>query len=98
KRPRYTGMLSTVHRADYDAIRVGDARSDVLDRLPGHRLPGRPAGVEPEPPGTDGCVYHRADILSDTPAYRFCFTADRLSSKAVVTDVPNEEFRHTDAN
>ncbi|MEU3600654.1 histidine kinase [Streptomyces sp. NPDC006798] len=91
---QYTLIRSTVHRADFDAIRVGDPRSEVLRRLPEHRLPGRPAGVDPEPPGVDRCVYHRADTLSDTPAYRFCFTADRLSSKAVVTDVPNEELRY----
>ncbi|MEU5159757.1 histidine kinase [Streptomyces sp. NPDC020875] len=91
---QYTLIRSTVHRADFDAIRVGDPRSEVLKRLPEHRLPGRPAGVDPEPPGVDRCVYHRADTLTDTPAYRFCFTADRLSSKAVVTDVPNEELRY----
>ncbi|MGV9313831.1 histidine kinase [Streptomyces sp. NPDC003691] len=90
---QYTRMRTVVPRAVYDAIRVGDLQPAVTARLPGHALPGRPAGTGPEPVAADHCRYHRADLFSDTPAYRFCFTAGRLSSKTLVTDVPNEEHR-----
>ncbi|MYS67896.1 sensor histidine kinase, partial [Streptomyces sp. SID5473] len=90
---QYTRMRTLVPRAVYDAVRVGDLQSEVTARLPGQALPGRPAGTDPEPPDADHCRYHRADLVRDAPAYRFCFTEGRLSHKTLVTDVPREEDR-----
>ncbi|TXS56987.1 sensor histidine kinase [Streptomyces sp. t39] len=79
--------------AQYDALRVGDTRADVLRRLPRLSLDGPPAGVEPEPAGAGSCEYYRAERYETTPAYRLCFKDGRLASKTVVTDVENEEDR-----
>ncbi|MEU5976091.1 histidine kinase [Streptomyces sp. NPDC047315] len=90
---QYSRMRTVVHRADYDAVRVGDREEHVVARLPARALPDRPAGLPPEPRDADRCAYYRKDVLQDTPTFRFCFTDGRLSSKTVVRDVPNEEHR-----
>lgn len=79
--------------AQYDALRVGDTRAEVLTRLPRLSLDGPPAGVPPEPAGAGACEYYRAERYEATPAYRLCFRDGRLLSKTVVTDVANEEDR-----
>ncbi|QNP65384.1 sensor histidine kinase [Streptomyces genisteinicus] len=79
--------------ARYDALRVGDTRAEVLPLLPRLSLDGAPAGVQPEPAGAGDCAYYRAERYEATPAYRLCFRDGRLASKAVVTDVDNEEDR-----
>ncbi|MER5768297.1 sensor histidine kinase [Streptomyces sp. NPDC001985] len=90
---QYTRARSVPDRAQYERIGVGDTRAEVSARLPEHALDGRPAGVDPEPAGAGSCVYYRVGRFSDAPAYRLCFRDGRLASKAVVTDVANEEDR-----
>ncbi|MFJ8073227.1 hypothetical protein ACIQ7Q_04565 [Streptomyces sp. NPDC096176] len=87
----YSDTRTVMDRDQYDRIRIGDTRADVLTRLPRLSLDGAPAGVDPEPPDAGDCEYYRAVKYESAPAYRLCFKDDRLASKAVVTDVDNEE-------
>ncbi|MFF3291540.1 sensor histidine kinase [Streptomyces sp. NPDC003023] len=89
----YSDTRTVMDRDQYDRVRVGDARADVLTRLPRLSLDGAPAGVDPEPPDAGDCEYYRAVKYEASPAYRLCFKEGRLDSKAIVTDVDNEEFR-----
>jgi signal transduction histidine kinase len=91
----YSQTRTVLDRESYDLIEVGDARADVETRLPRYSLDGAPEGVEPEPPGAGACEYYRSAKYDVTPAYRLCFEGGRLSSKAIVVDVPNEETRPT---
>ncbi|GLF94754.1 sensor histidine kinase [Streptomyces yaizuensis] len=84
---------SLLERERYDLIRVGDTHEDARTRLPEHPLESRPAGVDPEPAGAGRCAYYRVHQYSDDSAYRLCFKDGRLASKAVVSDVDNEEDR-----
>ncbi|MGW7285256.1 sensor histidine kinase [Streptomyces sp. NPDC054847] len=89
----WSDSRTVMERAQYDRIRVGDTRADVLTRLPRLSLDGPPSGVQPEPADAGRCEYYRAKKYETTPAYRLCFKDDRLTSKTVVTDVDNEEDR-----
>ncbi|MEU0373164.1 histidine kinase [Streptomyces sp. NPDC006283] len=89
----YSETRTVMDREQYDRIRVGDPRADVLTRLPRLSLDGAPAGVDPEPPDAGDCEYYRALTHESSPAYRLCFKDGRLASKAIVTDVDNEENR-----
>ncbi|MFB9521532.1 sensor histidine kinase [Streptomyces cremeus] len=89
----YGASRSVLTRDQFDRVRPGEQRATLLERLPDHPLDGPPAGVGPEPAGTDACTYFRTDRFELTPVYRLCFTGGVLSSKALVDDVPNEELR-----
>ncbi|MGW4203668.1 sensor histidine kinase [Streptomyces sp. NPDC004726] len=92
---QYTRSRTVLDRDGYDRIAVGETRAALAAFLPEHSLRNRPAGVDPEPPGAGECVYYRVREFSDTPAYRLCFKDGRLTSKAIVVDVANEETRHS---
>ncbi|MBT2509476.1 sensor histidine kinase [Streptomyces sp. ISL-98] len=89
----YSQSRAVLDRDDYDRIRVGDTRTDVMTRLPRHSLDGAPDGVGPEPAGADDCEYFRVARYDATPVYRLCFTDGILSSKSIAEDVDNEENR-----
>jgi signal transduction histidine kinase len=89
----YGQTRSVLDRAQFDRIRVGDSRADVQTRLPSRAMDGPPDGVGPEPSGVGRCDYYRTRKYAATPAYRLCFRTDRLTDKAIVTDVDNEEDR-----
>ncbi|MEV4684157.1 sensor histidine kinase [Streptomyces kurssanovii] len=89
----WSDSRTVMERAQYDRIRVGDTRADVLTRLPRLSLDGPPSGVQREPADAGRCEYYRAKKYETTPAYRLCFKDDRLTSKTIVTDVDNEEDR-----
>ncbi|MGW7369773.1 sensor histidine kinase [Streptomyces sp. NPDC054841] len=80
----YTQTHSSLNRTDYDALRIGDSRTDVTTRLPPYALDGRPDGSEPEPPGMDECVYYRTTDYALLPVYRLCFDDGRLAAKDVL--------------
>ncbi|WP_326810606.1 hypothetical protein OIE62_29525 [Streptomyces scopuliridis] len=56
-------------------------------------MDGLPEGVGPELAGADTCEYCRTEKYDATPLYRLCFKDGRLTDKAVVVDVDNEENR-----
>ncbi|WP_274562167.1 sensor histidine kinase [Streptomyces spiramyceticus] len=89
----YSQSRAVLDRDDYDRIRVGDTRTDVMTRLPRRSLDGAPDGVGPEPAGADDCEYFRVARYDATPVYRLCFTDGVLSSKSIAEDVDNEENR-----
>ncbi|KIF79743.1 hypothetical protein QR77_28880, partial [Streptomyces sp. 150FB] len=89
----YGQTRSVLERAQFDRMRVGDSRADVETRLPARAMDGPPDGVGPEPSGVGRCDYYRTRKYAATPAYRLCFRTDRLTDKAIVTDVDNEEDR-----
>lgn len=89
----YMQSRTVLGRDQYDLLKVGDGRADVETRLPGHTLDSEPEGLSPEPAGADGCSYYRTRKFDVTPVYRLCFKDDRLVSKGIATDVPDEESR-----
>lgn len=50
-------------------------------------------GVDPESPDAGDCGYCPAVKYCSSPAYSLCSRNGRLASKAIVTDVANEENR-----
>ncbi|MFJ2745495.1 sensor histidine kinase [Streptomyces sp. NPDC087440] len=89
----YGASRSVLTRDQFDGVHLGERRAALAERLPDHPLDGPPAGIGPEPAGTDACTYFRTDRFEMTPVYRLCFTNAVLTSKALVDDVPNEERR-----
>ncbi|MFJ5110842.1 sensor histidine kinase [Streptomyces sp. NPDC088551] len=89
----YATSRSVLDREHFDRLRIGDTRAQTRTLLPGYTVDGRPEGVGPEPAGAGTCEYYRTEKWNATPLYRLCFTDGRLSDKAVVVDVDNEENR-----
>ncbi|MEV4975121.1 histidine kinase [Streptomyces scopuliridis] len=89
----YAKSRSVLDREQFDRLRIGDTRDRTRTLLPGYSVDGRPEGVGPEPAGADTCAYYRTEKYEATPLYRLCFKDGRLTDKAVVVDVDNEENR-----
>ncbi|CAM5515431.1 two-component sensor histidine kinase [Streptomyces spiroverticillatus] len=89
----YGASRSVLTRDQFDRVHLGERREALGELLPDHPLDGPPAGVGPEPAGTDTCTYFRTDRFETTPVYRLCFTNGTLAAKDLVDDVPNEELR-----
>jgi signal transduction histidine kinase len=81
----FAGYNSVLRPADYDAVRVGQTRSEVEPRLPLMQMVDAPVEKPvPVPPGARCEFYRSAGPFSITHAYRLCFRDDRLVSKDVV--------------
>ncbi|MFE4372816.1 hypothetical protein ACFRMN_32170 [Streptomyces sp. NPDC056835] len=93
----YTASRSVLDRERFDRLRIGDTRAQTRTLLPGYSVGGLPAGVGPEPAGADTCEYYRVKKYDATLLYRLCFEDGRLTDKAVVADVDNEENRPPDS-
>ena len=68
----------------YDAMRVGDPRTEGLPR---NQVDGRPDVAEPPVPSGARCEYYRTtrDLFTGPiDVYRLCFTDGRLADKVVV--------------
>ncbi|MFI0408936.1 histidine kinase [Actinomadura sp. 3N508] len=80
----YATLNSVLAPADYAALRLGAAQTDVQDALP--RMEAMGSGVVkatvPEPPHAD-CRYYRPDanLIGVNRYYRLCFTGGRLTGK-----------------
>jgi signal transduction histidine kinase len=86
----YTSYRSVLDDDTYDTLRIGQPRDSVERRLPAYEadVNTRPSAAPADPPGTDDCVIYRTELFSLDPAYRLCFTDDRLSHKDKVDADP----------
>ncbi|MFG3252720.1 histidine kinase [Streptomyces sp. NPDC048172] len=75
-----SSALSVLDRADYDRLKPGMSRAEVEKLLPPFTRDGPPDGA-PRPPRGQSCAYYSPSFNSSS-AYRLCFAADRLISKA----------------
>jgi signal transduction histidine kinase len=71
------GIFNTVLvAADYQRLRIGQARTDLESVLPAREAPNRP----PDPAGAT-CEYYTDGDISAQPRYRLCFEDGRLVTK-----------------
>lgn len=76
---------SVLRPADYDAIRVGQTRAEVEQRLPVMQMVDPPVEKPVPVPAGARCEFYRsAGPFSITYAYRLCFRDGRLVSKHIV--------------
>ncbi|MGP3976730.1 sensor histidine kinase [Streptomyces sp. 8N114] len=85
----YTSHQSVLPRHTYADLRIGDAETSVTPRLPSYEFDEEspPPGAPPDPSHTKECRFYRTATFDNSPLYRLCFTAGRLSHKdRIVTD------------
>jgi hypothetical protein len=82
-----TSSRPVLNSATYGELRLGQSRSSVQSRLPALVADDTepPEGAPADPPGTDECRFYRVRAQSLSPAYRLCFTGERLSHKDQVS-------------
>ncbi|GGT33911.1 hypothetical protein [Streptomyces purpureus] len=81
----YTQSRSFLDGDDYSALRTGQSRGTVEERLPPRPLDGPPATAPAEPAGADSCLYYRSTLIAAVPVFRLCFTGGVLSDKALIS-------------
>jgi len=78
------GYSSILRPAEYDALRIGQTRAEVAEKLPVTQMLDPPAQRAPAPPGAICEFYRPGGPFTTNYAYRLCFVDDRLTSKDVV--------------
>ncbi|MFD6068557.1 sensor histidine kinase [Amycolatopsis lurida] len=80
---------SVLAGGDYDRIRIGQTRAEIVSVLPGSQRIARPRVVEPPVPAGATCEYYgteRSVFNLNYEAYRLCFAEGRLVAKHVISE------------